>query len=223
MKPRALDLFCGAGGATRGLQQAGFHVTGVDIKPQPRYCGDVFHQADATMFPLDGFDFVWASPPCQGYSRTRHLPWLKGKQHPLLIPVMRERLMTQDAPWAIENVGDAPLKGIALTGGMFGLPFRRLRVFETSHLIFGPAPVREKAGLPGRLFGNRLKMQQAGMGCDWMTKKEASEAIPPAYAKYIGEQMTPHVLRRICNVVRWDGVGSRHVLLEADVVSLGHK
>ncbi len=29
---RALDLFCGAGGATKGLQRAGFHVTGIDIK-----------------------------------------------------------------------------------------------------------------------------------------------------------------------------------------------
>lgn len=32
MKPRALDLFCCAGGASMGLHRAGFDVTGVDIR-----------------------------------------------------------------------------------------------------------------------------------------------------------------------------------------------
>ena len=31
MKPKLLDLFCGAGGATKGLQRAGFYVVGVDM------------------------------------------------------------------------------------------------------------------------------------------------------------------------------------------------
>src|SRR5579864_4184083 len=98
---RCLDLFCCAGGATKGLQRAGFHVTGVDIKPQPRYCGDEFHQADALTFPLTGYDFIWASPPCQSYSSAmRHL----ATPQPMLIDAMRARLEASGAAWCIENV-----------------------------------------------------------------------------------------------------------------------
>ena len=67
---RALDLYCCAGGATRGLQQAGFHVTGIDHKPQCNYCGDVFVLADVLTYlataDLSGFDFIWASPTLPG-------------------------------------------------------------------------------------------------------------------------------------------------------------
>lgn len=144
MKPRALDLFCGAGGATKGLQMAGFHVTGVDISSQPRYCGDVFHQTDALKFPLDGFDFIWASPPCQAHSVLRALQ--KGKEYPDLIPATRERLVGSGLHYAIENVEGAPLGAsgylIMLCGTMFGLEtadghaeLQRHRLFETSFSI----------------------------------------------------------------------------------------
>ena len=176
LKPRALDLFCGAGGATRGLQLAGFHVTGVDLKPQPRYVGDVFHQADALTFPLDDcytcqgtgnfychdedgdflrcddcdgtgsarWDFIWASPPCQAFTKLRFMP--DAKEHPNLIPDTRARLVASGTPYCIENVEDAPLGEsgylIMLCGTMFGLGTRdgsaelwRHRLFETSFSI----------------------------------------------------------------------------------------
>jgi hypothetical protein len=40
-KPRLLDLFSGAGGCAKGYQEAGFHVTGVDNRPQPHPRGKV--------------------------------------------------------------------------------------------------------------------------------------------------------------------------------------
>lgn len=65
--PLLLDLFCGAGGSAMGYYLAGFTVIGVDIEPQPRY-PFTFVQADATTYPLDGFDALTGSPPCDDYT-----------------------------------------------------------------------------------------------------------------------------------------------------------
>jgi DNA (cytosine-5)-methyltransferase 1 len=111
-KPRALDLFCGAGGVSVGLQRAGFDVTGVDINPQPHHRGGHFIQADAleVLQEIDfllSFDFIWASPPCQRYSSLAALQ--KGKEYPDLIPETRARLQAAGVPYCIENVPGAPL------------------------------------------------------------------------------------------------------------------
>jgi len=242
-KPRALDLFCCAGGATKGLQQAGFHVTGVDIRPQPRYCGDEFHQADALTFKFSAtsefvggsldhypeicdrcglhwdrhFDFAWASPPCQAYtvSRTR-VARDRRREHPKLIEPMRIRLQKSGVAWVMENVLGAPLWfPLTLCGGAFGLgatcedgvrrPLRRHRLFECWQLIMGPGchcNGIEKIGVYGNGGGwaNRFDPDRRGykgcvaesreaMGIDWMTIAELSEAIPPAYSRFIGEQV----------------------------------
>ena len=108
---RILDLFCGAGGAGMGLHRAfpDAEITGVDIAPQKRY-PFTFIQADALTYPLDGFDFVWASPPCQAFTIANHFLRIRGEsKHVNLIPLVRNRLQQWGGHYVIENVVGAPL------------------------------------------------------------------------------------------------------------------
>ena len=198
---RALDLFCGAGGATRGLMDAGYHVTGVDLNPQPRYCGDVFVQADALTVDLDGYDLVWASPPCQAYSVTQSI---HGRSYPELIPAIRARLVASGIPYIIENVVGAPLvNAIMLCGQHFGLDVYRHRLFESGHLLLAPSchPRHDRraieVGRPAKhgdimtIAGHFISLDFArrAMGIDWMTRDELAQAIPPAYSRFLAQQI----------------------------------
>lgn len=91
--PRLLDLFCCAGGAAVGYHRAGFDIVGVDINPQPNYPFE-FHQADALDFPLEGYDVIHASPPCQRYTSGAKQAGTAG-MFPDLIAIMRDRLSQQ--------------------------------------------------------------------------------------------------------------------------------
>ncbi len=205
--PRLLDLFCGAGGAAMGYARAGFDVVGVDIKPQRHYPFE-FVEADATEYPIDGFDAIHASPPCQDHMATPHRKHGTG----WMLPHTRDRLEEQSAPWVIENVPSAPMRpDFKLCGCMFGLPgLRRERWFETSWRGFElalshnhtdptisvvghgtPSWVREKLGRNPTIVEYR-----AAMGIDWMNRDELSQAIPPAYTELIGHQLMQHVHAR---------------------------
>lgn len=194
-----LDLCCGAGGAAVGIKQADpeAEIVGVDIIPQRRY-PFTFIQGDALTFPLDGFDFIWASPPCQGYSNTQRI---QGNDHPKLIEAIRQRLLETGKPYCIENVEGAPLlTPITLCGAMFGLKVYRHRLFETN---FSVKPLACQHSVPQVKMGRPVKegdiIQVVGhfsntpyarkaMGIDWMMRDELAQAIPPAFSKYILEQ-----------------------------------
>lgn len=216
--PLLLDLFCGAGGAAMGYHRAGFDIVGVDNKPQPHYPFE-FVLADAMTFPLDGFDAIHASPPCQGYSIMRNLPWLRDKVYPILIEPTRERLIESGAMYVIENVPGARRSRLRpdgmqagwLCGGMFELPFYRHRYFETGWFWMQPGhPTHQHTVRNGRKLGSRARdivhngAQRVGanvghaagvrdareaMGIPWMTRDEITQAIPPAYTEYIGRQL----------------------------------
>lgn len=221
-KPRLLDAFCGLGGATKGYQDAGFHVLGVDIKPQPDYCGDEFVQADAIRWMIKNrrrFDVVHASPPCQAHSLLTKGNRGKGlfDNHIDLIPATRRALERTEKPWVMENVPQAPMRrDLELCGLMFDLNLFRHRIFETSgfsvpglaHIPHGDRRVlgyRHGVLQEGDIMGvygsggmkGTLPMWQEAMGIAWSKSWHGlSEAIPPAYTSYIGQYLMKELLSR---------------------------
>lgn len=139
-KLRLLDLFCCAGGAAMGYHRAGFEVVGVDIRPQPHYPFE-FHQADAMTFPLEGFDAIHASPPCQRYSVATN--GHDRNNYPDLYQPIKDRLEAAGVPYIIENVVKSPVRAdISICGCHVGLTrIKRRRQFETnwSGLVMTPS------------------------------------------------------------------------------------
>lgn len=217
-KPRLLDLFCGAGGCTKGYQRAGFYVVGVDVNPQPNYCGDEFFQGDALDWTdrfnpvsfIERFDAVHASPPCPIHSSLNG--WSGDSTSPDFVPQTRELLKATGLPYVIENVVGAPLEHpVQLCGQALGLRVRRHRLFECSFPVMVPQcqhpepPVIVVGGSIGRkVFDPRRKaiapsFEEAKevMGMPWaQTRQEVVNAIPPAYTEHIGHYLLAELTAR---------------------------
>ena len=222
-RPRLLDLFCGAGGASGPPDRSSgyakyFDCVGVDIAPQPHYPFEC-HRADAldTLkclshgWEVDGyrladFDAIHASPPCQAFTRARSI---QGRGHPDLLTPTRDLLNATGLPWVIENVPGAPMRSdLILCGTQFGLATRRHRVFEFSMCpALLVAPCANHHAAPVQVFGNGGGVKKPGdhgdrwsrqerrdaMGIHWMSNRELSQAIPPAYTEFIGAQLLAYV------------------------------
>jgi DNA (cytosine-5)-methyltransferase 1 len=209
--PLLLDLFCGAGGAAKGYQDAGFEVIGVDIARQPNF-PSTFLQRDVMEAGMIEELVKWchptaihASPPCQFYSPLRAYTQ---KEYPDLVNAVRAGLVATGTPWVIENVPQAPLiNPIILCGAMFGLRLYRHRAFESSIELTAPehpahtARCARNGNMPTAdqpfmtiTGGKHSKAWQLKaceyMGTPWMeTVVEVCEAIPPRYTQHVGEQL----------------------------------
>ena len=216
---RLLDLFCGAGGAAMGYHLAGFdEIVGVDIKPQKHY-PFTFVQADAMTYPLEGFDAIHASPPCQAFTQMS-ARWrgkgTKADEHLDCLTPTLDRFRELATPWVIENVpGAVRIMGrvLRLHGGMFGLGVHRPRLFASNVLLLSMRAEQTKSpiGVYGKVDGRTtyryrnnvnykgkslirawksVEEGQRAMGIDWTNDpRSIAEAIPPAYTEYIGRQL----------------------------------
>lgn len=222
-RPRLLDAFCCQGGAGKGYHDAGFDVVGVDIEPQPRY-PFAFVQGDALEFIAEHgheFDAIHASPPCQRHSRMSACRPGLAATYPDLIAPTRELLNKVGRPWVIENVPGAPLRrDLELCGCQFGLRsprglgVRRTRWFETSPILFallpahdhrepalpvtGHSPGKEWRAAYRHKFGEApgIDERRTAMGVPWMSRDGATECIPPAFTRFVGEQLLAHINAR---------------------------
>ena len=169
-----------------------------------------------TADPSD-FNFVWASPPCQAYTTVRHAPG-KHRDADLVGPTREGLRATGLPYVIENVEGAPLIDPIVLCGSMFGLethPYpdgwriERHRLFETSFpILFAPAcqhDDRPVCGIYGGHFRDRrrangtnhrsgsnipteLGFKAMGIPRDAMTVAEISDAIPPAYSKFIAEK-----------------------------------
>jgi len=129
---------------------------------------------------------------------------------PMLIPDVRELLVSTGKPYVIENVYGARfvmVDPVMLCGLTFGLRMFRHRLFEANFFILQPAHPSHRGLRVGE--GGMVSMcghgdsgrgrvpwdhrhvasWKAASGIDWMTRDEMSQAIPPAYTEFIGRRL----------------------------------
>ncbi|WP_329460339.1 DNA methylase [Streptomyces sp. NBC_01497] len=160
------------------------------------------------------YTLVHASPPCQdgcaltvGTNRSRG--W--GRDHVQLIPELRTLLDATGLPYVIEQPnGKAPIRAdVRLCGEAFGLGVLRHRSFELGRWATAqPAHPRHRGYVRGHRHGvyrdgpyvaaygsgggkATVPEMQTAMGITWTdVREELTEAIPPAFTRWIGHAFT---------------------------------
>lgn len=195
---RILDLYCGGGGVAIGLSHLLSSFTGsylgVDIEDRSDVYPGEFIQTDASTLTLtdldlhEPVDLVWASPPCQAYSKLSHIWHDDPKEvHPtfdeLNVHDVCKRLGNE---YIIENVVgcDDLVDPITLNGHAFGLDVTFTRKFETSFPVDTlTAPSNPDALTIGE--DNEKDIAKAKHVPTHWSKQEIRSAMPRHYVAYL--------------------------------------
>jgi DNA (cytosine-5)-methyltransferase 1 len=170
--------------------------------------------------PCQGYTSLRHAPGAKGAPRL--IPQVRAR---LLAWADRRRGAGKPTAWVIENVEEARSEmpeAITLCGTMFGLgaqgcELHRHRLFESNIALVTPEcehgrlPVigvyggharRRAASAGGRgtkdeWVGGHIAAMGQALGIDWMTCDELSEAIPPAYTKFLGFQLRASLVQQM--------------------------
>ncbi|MFJ3248345.1 DNA methylase [Streptomyces sp. NPDC086782] len=214
---RIADLYSCAGGAGWGYFSTGrLAPEGYDIVDRPNYPYP-FNQADAieTLRRIIAGDIVvdavHASPPCQAKcTLTKGTNKRLEKNYDDYYDETRELMEATGLPGVIENPSARP--DVVLCGEMFGLGVIRHRKFElVNWTTEKPKHIKHRGRVRGyrhgewfdgpyiAAYGNggdkgTVAEMQDAMGIHWTgVREELTEAIPPAYTKWIGERLVAHL------------------------------
>lgn len=154
------------------------------------------------------YDAIHISPPCQRWTLGNRNT--TASSYPDLYTPMLKVLKEVGLPYVIENVPTSPLKPtLVLCGTQFALKnkagtkeLRRHRLFETNWRVRSPAescnhdlpPIWAAGHNPNQayldLYGPcTIDERREAHDVPWMNRDELCDCIPPAFTRFIGEQM----------------------------------
>ncbi len=207
-KPKAIDLFCGAGGMSLGFEEAGFDVIGaIDIEENNTeiysknfpdchvWCADLSSLSGKEIMqevglPEEPIDVLFGGPPCQGFSLIgRRIP--HDPRNSLLHDFARLVVELSPRYFVVENV-----TGILLGDAKKNLERFDATVEEAGYKLVKPIQVLDalEFGVPQR----RRRVFLLGY---------AAGARAPEYPKPLGQTVRPSV---------WDAIGDLPKISEHD-------
>lgn len=198
-RPTAIDLFCGAGGLSLGLEQAGFDVVAavdcdrincqthkLNFPNCPAICKDIAELTAAELRQLAGIgegtiDLVAGSPPCQGFSLIGKRK-LNDNRNNLVFHFVRLIAELRPNYFLMENVPGLIMRSRSVSAGE---SHRKYLDSAIDYLWAAGYVVRSPVVLNAADYGvpqnrRRLILIGAKRGCDLSTYPQPIQKMPPS-------------------------------------------